>query len=390
MPALTAPVSPSVTRSIAHGLKSIGAGAVWATVGTVFNQGSTLASNIWIANLLGKTRFGEFAIVLATVQAAASLASLGIGYTTTRYVSEWRHRDLKRAGELLGLFSRVSWLSAVVAALLLAAASSGLASDALKAPALGPSLLIAAITTVFTVRNGYLTGALYGLEAFRSIGINGIVSGTGYLALTVLGGVWGGVRGAAWGLLASAVLQCASLSIALHFARVKAAIQKGAATFADESELLIRFAVPAALSGLSTVPVLWAVQAILARSPQGYDNLAVYAAGLNLLAMVLFAPAVLNGVAMAWINRTHVLDGDTAYRHAMRANVYTNAAIVCVALVATVAIGPLLLGLYGRDFRTGYAALALLLIAALPETLTNALYQSIQRRQRIWQGLLAI
>lgn len=387
---MTEPFFRSVTRSIAHGLQSIGTGAAWATVGTVFNQGSTLVSNIWIANLLGKTQFGEFAIVLATVQAAASLASLGIGYTTTRYISEWRHRDLVRAGRLLGLFSRLSWLSAVVAALLLAAASSGIANAALKAPALGPALLIAAVTTVFTVRNGYLTGALNGFEAFRFIGINGIVSGSAYLTLTVLGGVWRGVQGAAWGLLASAVFQCVSLSIALHHARVKEAIAKEAARFADERDLLLRFAVPAALSGLSTVPVLWAVQAYLVRSPQGYDDLAVYTAGLNLLAMVLFAPMVLNGVAMAWINRTHALDGDAAYRRAIRSNIYVTAAIVCAALLAMVAFGPLLLGLYGRDFRSGYAALALLLAAALPETLTNALYQSIQTRQRLWQGLLAI
>lgn len=382
--------APSVRHSILHGLRSIGPGAAWATIGTVFNQGSTLVSNIWIANLLGKTRFGEFAIVLATVQAAAGLASLGVGYTTTRYLSEWRHRDLVRAGQLLGLFSRLSWWSAVAAALLLAISSSGLASTALKTPALGPALLIAAATTIFTVRNGFLTGALNGLEAFRFIGINGIASGTGYLALTVLGGLWGGVRGAAWGLLASAALQCASLSIALHHARVKEGIAKAVARLSDERELLFRFAVPAALSGLSTVPVLWAVQAFLAQSANGYDDLAVYTAGLNLLTMVLFAPMVLNGVAMSWINRTHALDGVAAYRRAIRANVYTTGAIVCAALVGMLIVGPLLLGLYGRDFRSGYAALALLLAAALPETLTNALYQSIQTRQRIWQGLLVI
>ncbi|MDQ6611159.1 MAG: oligosaccharide flippase family protein, partial [Gemmatimonadota bacterium] len=91
----------------------------WAALGTIFNQGSTFVSNIWIANLLGKSVFGEFAMVLTTVQATAAFASLGVGYTATRYIAEWRHRDAVRTGQLLGLFSRISWLAAVISAVLL-------------------------------------------------------------------------------------------------------------------------------------------------------------------------------------------------------------------------------------------------------------------------------
>ena len=53
-------------------------------------------------------------------------------------------------------------------------------------------------------------------------------------------------------------------------------------------------------------------------------------------------------------------------------------------------LGPTLLGLYGRDFRSGYGALILLLAAAIPEALTNALNQSLQQRERMWDALLRI
>lgn len=362
----------------------------WATVGTVFNQGSTLASNIWIANLLGKSRFGEFVIVLSTVQAAASVASLGIGYTATRYIAEWRHRDVARAGRLLGLFSRASWVAAVGAAALLALGAPGLANDALRAPELRVALLLAAATTVFTVRNGFITGALNGLEAYRFIGIGGMIAGVGYLALTVAGALTGGVTGAAWGLGLAALLQCGVLSGLLATERSRQGLLPGAARFADEQPLFRRFALPAALSGISTVPVLWLVQTLLARSPGGFGGLAVYGAGLNFLTMVLFVPTVLNGVAMAWINRTHVLEGDAAYRSALRVNVKATAITVTLALLAVVAFGPLLLSLYGRDFRAGYLALVLLLLAAVPEALTNALNQSLQRRERMWDAFFGI
>ncbi|MDQ6610843.1 MAG: hypothetical protein M3Y64_00300, partial [Gemmatimonadota bacterium] len=199
-----------------------------------------------------------------------------------------------------------------------------------------------------------------------------------------------GVRGAALGLGASLAIQCATLTVALHLARKSQGIATGAAKFAVERPLLMRFAVPAALSGFSTVPVLWAVQAFLARSPKAFGEVAVYSAGLNLLAMVLFAPTILNGLAMAWINRTNVLEGDSAYRSALRMNVAVTVAIVVSALFVMAFIGPTLLGFFGKDFRSGYVPLLLLLGAALPEAVTNALSQSLQKRERMWDSFLAI
>lgn len=380
----------SIRILLTHGLQSLGARAAWALTGTVFSQGSTLLSNIWIANLLGKNGFGAFAIVLATVQAAAALASLGIGYTTTRYVAEWRHRDLVRAGALLGMFNRLSWIAAVCGAILLAISSGGIARSALHAPALGPALLLAAASTLFTVRNGFLSGALGGLEAFRFIGIGGIISGVVYLVLTVGGASRWGVQGAAVGLFFSAALQCVMLTAALRQERAKQRLGTVAAPIAQERPLLIRFALPAALSGFSTIPVLWAVQALLARSPNGFGDLAVYAAGLNLLTMVLFIPIVLNSVAMAWINRSQAVSGESAYRAAIRSNVTVNFLTVTCATIAMAFVGPLLLQLYGKDFRTENLAIFLLVAAAIPESLTTALQQSLQTRERMWESLFAI
>lgn len=380
----------SLTRDIAHGVQSLGASAAWAIAGTTFSQGSTLLSNMWIANLLGKTRFGEFAIVLTTVQSAAALASLGIAYTVTRYLAEWRHRDLARAGALLGMFNRLSWMAAAIAAVLLAVSSSEIADGALRAPALGSALLLAAASTLFTVRNGFLTGALSGLEAFRAIGTSGIVAGVCYLALTV-GGAWKyGVQGAAVGLFLSAAIQCTMLSVALHRERKRQALGQTPASIRNERSLLFRFALPAALSGFSTIPVLWSLQALLARTANGFDNLAVYAAGLNLLTMVLFAPTVLNGVAMAWINRSRAVNGEAAFNAAMRSNLGLSFLTVSAALVGMAIVGPTLLGFYGRDFRVETLAMVILLAAAIPETLTNALQQNLQARERMWDALFAV
>ncbi|MEP6835787.1 MAG: oligosaccharide flippase family protein [Gemmatimonas sp.] len=371
-------------------VRSLAPSVAWTTTGTVFNQGSTLVSNIWIANELGKSLFGEYAIVLATVQATVAMAGLGIGYTTTRYVAEWRHRDAVRAGKLLGLFSRLSWFAAIISALLLAAWASTIANGALAAPSVGQPLLIAATATLFNARNGFLTGALQGLEAFRFIGIGGVISGIGYLLLTAAGAKIDGVRGAAVGLLASSMLQCAVLTLAMHRERRKQRLGRESASLKAELSLILRFCLPGALSPISTVPVLWAVQAFLVRSPNRFAELAVYAVGLNLLTVVMFPPNMLGGVAMVHINRALVVDGEAGYRSAVRLNVAVTLALVMVSLPVVALLGPTLLDLYGKDFRSGYAAIGLLLLAAIPESLTIALSQSLQTRERMWEALLGV
>src|SRR5687768_4869760 len=117
-----------IARALERGFRSLGPNAVWVTAGMVASQGSTLASNMFIANKLGKSAFGEFVIVLSTVQATAAFASLGLAYTVTRYLAELRHKDLARASALLNLFNRLSWFAALGAALLLALSATGIAS----------------------------------------------------------------------------------------------------------------------------------------------------------------------------------------------------------------------------------------------------------------------
>ncbi|MFZ5624256.1 MAG: hypothetical protein ACOY71_07470, partial [Gemmatimonadota bacterium] len=165
---------------------------------------------------------------------------------------------------------------------------------------------------------------------------------------------------------------------------------RGAVPIATVLPLLTRFALPGALSSLTTVPVLWLVQALLSRSTSGFSQLALYAASLNLLSAVLFVPSILNNVAMPWINRERAQGGEAAYRGAFRAAVRASALTMGVALAAVAVAGPWLLGLYGGAFRDGYPALLVLLAAAIPETLTVALNQGVQVRERMWQALVAV
>jgi O-antigen/teichoic acid export membrane protein len=73
-------------------------GVGWNLVATVFNQGSTLALNVVLANLWGVRLFGQFAMVQSTIAAITAGAQAIVATAATRYAAELRTSDRVRAG----------------------------------------------------------------------------------------------------------------------------------------------------------------------------------------------------------------------------------------------------------------------------------------------------
>src|SRR5690606_22098652 len=156
-----------------------------------------------------------------------------------------------------------------------------------------------------------------GFQAFRRIGVAGFSSGAAYLVATIGGVYLVVVSGAATVPLGAAIAQSLVLSYMFRAARLAQRLRRVATRFADEVTILVDFTIPAAISGLTSVPVLWAIQALLARSQFGFEAVAGYAAGLNFLTVVLFAPTIVNSVAMPWINRRRTVAGNDGFRSAL-------------------------------------------------------------------------
>src|SRR5437764_944488 len=115
--------TPSSTSLYAR-LKS---GLFWSLVGTVFNQGSTLAVNVMVAHSLSRHVFGEYSMLQSTMLTMAAIAQLAMGSTATKYVAEFRSSDQAKTGRILGLCAVVSATAACIATLALLAIQAAVA-----------------------------------------------------------------------------------------------------------------------------------------------------------------------------------------------------------------------------------------------------------------------
>lgn len=390
----TPPAAPGTEAPTSSGYpisfkRRFGTAILWNLIASVSNQGSTFAVNLILANVLGRSAFGQYAIVLSTIQLATLVAGMAMGYTATRYIAEFRSTDRRRAGRVLTFCVAIGSGAAAIAALVfltLAVPIAGL----LKEPALVPLVQLAAGTALFAVVNGVLTGALAGLEAYAVLARIGVVSGLLYTAVCVALGLRWHLAGAVGGLAVSAAIQTALLARALPVRMHTEGIRFERAGFGAERAIVARFALPSALAGASYAAALWTGQALLARQGNGYAELAGYVAAMNLTSIVLFAPSVANSVGNSLLNNIGTTRGGIAYRIAFGLNLWATVALVTVGAGVVALAGRVLLGFYGAGFTAALPVLLLLLGGAIPESLTTALFQIMQTKHRMWSGLRSV
>lgn len=364
-------------------------GVRWSLLGASVSQGSTFVMNVLIANLLGRDAFGSLAVIQSTVVNLGAVLQLSIGLTATKFVAEHRERDPARAGRVLGFCGLVAIVTAGLASVSLLVLGPWVAEHIFRAAFLKTSLLISAPTVAFSILNGFLNGALNGLNAYRRMGLVWVISGLAGIPLSFAAALKWGVPGAVGGLAAAGGFQTLLLVTAV---RREARAQNLRFAFREaqyERDLFWMFSIPAALGGLTAPPALWLGTTFLTRFA-GVDQVALYSASFNLRTAIMFAPLVVNGVTGGLLNRYRGIGSGTDYRRLFRLNLLTTGALVLIGGVCLVGLGPHLLRIFGRSFESGYAVLVVLAAAALIEGLAIGTYQAIQAEGAMWTSLFLV
>jgi O-antigen/teichoic acid export membrane protein len=361
----------------------------WSTVGATFNQGSTFVVNVAIAHLLTRQAFGHYGMIQSTLSVVAALAPLSAGYTATKFVAEYRDANPARAGRVLGLCAVISIGMGCVAGLALVVGAAPLAV-LLRETALTPGLMIAGAIVFSSVMNAFLLGALAGFESYPAMGKAGIASGTLYLALCIGGVLAWGINGALAGAAVAGLAQSLILWRVVIAAAGRSGVRLDFAGARQETGVVYGFSLPAALNGFVSLPAIWGANAILARQPDGYDQIALFTAANSFRIIVLFLPNILNSVGMSLLNNQRGAGDEGRFRRLFWLNLAITGVILIAAAGAVVAAGPWLLSLFGEQFRPAQGVLVVLMAAALAEGLSLATFQVIQAQGRIWLSFFGV
>ncbi len=365
-------------------------GVTWNIVSSLSTQGSVFLTNVFIANIIGKEVFGEFGMIQNTVLIVAGIAQMATGVTATKYVAEFRSSDQARAGRILGLCSSISLLTGFFATLIVVLSASWLASAILKAPHLTRGIMISSGIVFFSASNGYQMGALAGLEGYSRLAQAGILQGICYLSISVLfSWIWI-LEGALGGLAISFCLRWYIFNWALKKECADQKIIASHSNWRAERSLVIKFAIPASIIGFLSMPAAWFANVLLVRQPDGYAQMGIFSAAYSLRTLIIFLPNLVNNVGMSLLNNQKGLENGRNYRRVFVTNIFFTQSVVLLGSVCVIMLGPWLLTAFGKGFTDGYVVLQILVVSAIIESFTFAVYQLIQSHEKMWSSFFSI
>lgn len=363
-------------------------GAFWCLADAALAQGFRLLAFLIAVRFLGKEGFGELSIIYNTAGVAGIFAGAGLGVTAARHVALVREAGAAPAARILTLCTLLGLASGALGAVAVWAAAPWLASELLGARHLTSPLALAALLVLCGPLAGVQSGALAGLEAFRTSAATSLVNGILTVVLIGGGAAVSGTPGAVAGLVLAALVSVlvTRAAVAREFRRhgLECWRRPGRA----EARILLGFSVAALLGSSMKVPFTWLASTILVRQPSGFAEMGLFSAANQFRLLIAFVPGVLERTALPILHRLRGASEAAGFRRLFAMHLLVSAGgAACLALPIALA-SPWLMQLYGRGFREGWPLVPPLVAAAVLAAANSAVGAAMVSRNLIWRSAL--
>lgn len=358
-------------------------GAFWNLAGTAISRGLAIVASVCVARFLGRETYGQLGIIQSTVGMFGVVAGLGLGMSATKFIAEHRIQDPARAGRIMSNSFTLALVSGTIMALVLVMFAPRLAGHVLAAPTIAPLLRWGSLLVVLGALNAVQTGALSGLEAFKTIARVNLWSGLLSFPCLVVGAYLAGVTGAVWGLVASLAFNAVLNHQALRRETRRLGIKIGSGLNREGMQVLWSFSLPSLLSSVLGWATTWACAAILVNTSGGYGEMGITNATNQWRAALMFIPGLLTSTLLPVLAHERTVSS----RNFGIALDYTHGFItwllVPLAAMLMFAAGPIL-ACYGSGFAAGRLALVYVLAGTAISSISSPIGSVIIAHGRMW------
>jgi O-antigen/teichoic acid export membrane protein len=366
--------------------KRLFSGVSWTLIGSVIGKFLQLISFIIVARILGKEEYGQIGIIRSTLSMFLMFSTLGMSITASRYISLYRNTDPYKALKVYKFTHNTVIIFGFIIGLLLFIFSGLIADKSLHNINLSGSLKICAIVLFFISLTSAQTGALNGFENFKALGIHSVINGLAQTILLIVGAYYFGINGVivALGISAAILYIQYRYSLKNNLNSLKLAPKTEDKQFNNIS-IFVKFSLPAVLSGLVTVPILWWAKTYLIRNT-GFGEMAIYDVAEQWYFMLLFIPNSLSSIILPMLTNMTTEGTKAQYSKLIKLNLIINISITLIIAIFIALFTPLIYSFYGKGF-TNNAPLLILLVTAVICATNNVLGQVIASKGKMWLGL---
>ena len=349
----------------------------WAVTGNGIGNFLLLIAGIIIARFLGKDVYGEYGVVKTTMFYAASFASLGMAYTSTKYVADYLTNEKHLVRSIIEDILNITLVSSAIFAILVFILAQPLANF-MNAPSL--SLSFRALGGIIICRCIGVSqiGILGGFKAYEKTAVANICSGAVLLIISVPGAYFGGLSGSLIALFLSQL----TLVIINHFSIKKTIKSLQEQVENHKKKELIIYSIPITLQELSYTLCHFGGIALLTNL-SSVGELGLYSATAQWNAIILFIPGLLQNVVLSYLS-SYSRDKNK-HKKTIKLMLLVNLICTFVPFIIVYALSGFIASMYGPTFSGMVSVLRIFTFITIIEACSNVFKNELISVGKTWQ-----
>ena len=369
-------------------LKRFAQGAMWNTIASILSRSLNLISIILVARILGKSGFGEFALIQSTLATFYIIISSTLTVTTTKHLAEHKNHNKSKANRSLALCLGSAITFGGLASFLTGFYSDWICSTIFETPEIANSVKLASILIFTNSLNSAMQGILSGLERFQIIAKQNLLFGILSIFLLPFFAAKYGLQGAIVGQIGTSLAQLA-ISSRFSYKSLKAAnIKPDWKGIRTEASTYWKFSLPHFSSSVVYSSTIWLGYAILSREKNGITEIAIFAIGYKWRELILFIPGSISSVALAMYSERKSSNDANSSKIIMRSYLMFNCISGILILMPLAISSSFIIDQYGHDFSDVSSIPFLITIfSAFIITLINPYQNYLVSHNKTWPNL---
>lgn len=348
----------------------------WAVFGNGLGNALMLLAGILIARFLGKDLYGEYGVVKSTMFYIASFATLGLGFTSTKYISSFVS-DKKQYLKCIVRDSLLITLSfsSMIALLLLVFAN--MLADYLEEPSLVLAFRALALVIICKAFTTTQIGVLAGFKQFKAIAINSFVSGCFMLVICIPLTYYFSIAGALGALLSSQIFNAVINYTSIHKISKKLSDQKKK-SFIKE---LIKFSFPVALQESSYTICHWAAIMLLTKL-SSIGEVGLYSASSQWNSIITMIPVLLYNVVLSYLSGS--INNQAEHNKTIKYMLIVNFVCTLVPFILVFIFSGFISSFYGESFSGMKMLLRIITFTTIFEACANVFKSEFLAQGKTW------
>ncbi|WP_276390449.1 oligosaccharide flippase family protein [Eudoraea chungangensis] len=368
--------------------KKVIQGTFWISIGSILSKGLLFFASIILARILSILEYGEYSMVKSTIDSFLVFASMGIGLTTTKYISELKDFDKENTSSLIGAAISLVLILSILIATLVIVFSKDITIRLLNNSSIQIPLIIGSFSLVFIAINSTQMGALLGMQSYKQTSISNLIRGVLMFFGLCVGGYLYGVTGALTGNLIALVLVTFVLQALLRSEAKKIDVFINLENWKSSVKKIYKFALPASLSSIIIAPSIWILNTILVNQTNGYEELGLFNAVLIfILAIQMFNGSINEVLLPLFLSRTEKLSVNAEFFN------YYGPWIISIILSLPLIIYPeIILLILGSKYDDGLvtAILSICILYTLITSSKGGISRDLIMKNKMWLSVLSM